>query len=560
VSRVVPPSRSRGADLPPFRCTSGELIRHAASTHGDHALAVLGTQRASFAEIDAASAQLARGLLASGVGKGTKVGLLGPNGPQWIVALLAASRIGATVTLLNTYHRPRELGWTLRHADIQVLLTAASHLDHRYLDHLETIAPALAHQTAERIAVEALPYLRAVWAWGREDRPWASPLRELDARADLIPPEMLTAVEAEVTPADPMVVVYSSGSTAEPKGAVHSQGAVVAHAHNLWQFRDLRSDDVIYTPMPLFWVGGLSYTLIAALHAGAALVFDERFEPGALLELIERERVTQVLGWPHMARALLEHPTFGTRDLSSLRGGTIPGLAPSPGSAPPRRRANSLGMTETLGPHTIGHHAEDLPPDKEGSFGQAVPGVEHRVVDPITGDEAAAGQIGELWVRGYSLMLGLHKRERHEVFSPDGWYPTGDGGWFDADGHLHFVGRLGDQIKTSGMNVSPREVELLLEDQPEVALAFVTGIPHAERGEDVVAAVVTVPGAAVDGHELRQRVKAEIATYKVPRHIEVFTDRSQLPWLDSGKADLRGIKALLAERYRLASQGRPAQA
>jgi acyl-CoA synthetase (AMP-forming)/AMP-acid ligase II len=548
----------RAPYLPPFRRTSGELIRHAAAAHGDRLLAILGTERASFAEIEAASARMARALLASGVGKGTKVGLLGPNSPQWIISLLAASRIGATVTLLNTYHRERELGWTLRHADVQVLLTATSHLDHRYLDRLEAIVPELACETAERIAVDALPFLRAVWAWGSEGRPWARPVSELVDRAGLIPPRILASVEAEVTPADPMLVVYSSGSTAEPKGAVHAHGAVVSHAHNLWQFRDLRADDIIYTPMPLFWVGGLSYTLIAALHAGSTLVFDDRFDPEALLELIERERVTQVLGWPHMARALLEHPSFRTRDLSSLRGGTIPGLVPS--SGPPPRRANSLGMTETLGPHTIGHHAEDLPAEKEGSFGRAVPGVEHRVVDPLTGDEAPPGQVGELWVRGYSLMLGLHKLERHEVFTPDGWYPTGDGGWFDEDGHLHFLGRLGDQIKTSGMNVSPREVELVLEDQPEVALAFVTGVPHPERGEDVVAAVVTVPGAAVGSDELRRRIKAEIASYKVPRHLEVLPDRSQLPWLDSGKADLRGIRSFLTERYRLATGGLAPQA
>ena len=110
-----------------------------------------------------------------------------------------------------------------------------------------------------------------------------------------MPEAILLAAEAEVTPADPMVVVYSSGSTAAPKGAIHSHGAVVRHAHNLWQFRDLTSDDVLYTPMPLFWVGGLSFTLVAAVHAGATVVFEDHFEPGATLDLIERERVTQVL-------------------------------------------------------------------------------------------------------------------------------------------------------------------------------------------------------------------------------------------------------------------------
>ena len=125
-----------------------------------------------------------------------------------------------------------------------------------------------------------------------------------------------------------MAIVYSSGSTADPKGAIHSHGAAVRHAHNLWQMRDLVDDDVLYTPMPLFWVGGFSFTLIAAMHAGATVVFEEQFEPGATLELIERERVTQVMGWPHMAKALVDHPTFKDRDLSAVRYGSMSALLP----------------------------------------------------------------------------------------------------------------------------------------------------------------------------------------------------------------------------------------
>ena len=154
-------------------------------------------------------------------------------------------------------------------------------------------------------------------------------------------------------------------------------------------------------------------------------------------------------------------------------------------------------MTETLGPHTF-LRDEPLPLDKEGSFGRAVPGVEHRVVDPETLADVPPGEVGEVWVRGYSVMLGLHKRERDEIFTADGWYRTGDAGHFDADGHLFFAGRLGDVVKTSGMNVTPREVEMALEEQPEVALAIVTGIDHPDRGQDVVAAVALSPGASLD--------------------------------------------------------------
>jgi len=164
-------------------------------------------------------------------------------------------------------------------------------------------------------------------------------------------------------------------------------------------------------------------------------------------------------------------------------------------------------------------------------------------------EDQPVGETGELWLRGYSLMLGLHKRERADTFTPDGWYRTGDGGYFDADGHFYFTGRMGDLIKSSGMNITPRDVEVVLEAMPEVVMAFVTGVPHPDRGQDVVAAIALRPGETLDAEEARKRVKEEIASYKVPRHIAVFASQTELPWLDSGKVDRRKLTALLEERF-----------
>ena len=247
----------RSTSFPDFTPTAGELIHACAAKHGNKAFAVLGDDRLSYAEAEERSARLAKGLLASGAGKGTRVGLLAPNGPDWIVGWLAATRIGAIVALLNTYGKARELGWILRHADLQVLLTVDKHLGHDYLERLEDAAPDLVGQAPERIFIESHPYLRSVWTWGDASRPWAGTVDELAARGDAVSDGLLREVESEVTPADPMVVVYSSGSTSDPKGAIHSHGASVRHAHNLWQIRDLVADDVLYTPMPLFWVGRL---------------------------------------------------------------------------------------------------------------------------------------------------------------------------------------------------------------------------------------------------------------------------------------------------------------
>ena len=439
-------SDGRRFQQPGYAPTADRFVRHLAERWGDHDLVVLGERRLSYRDMEAESRRLARALLASGVGRGSRVGLLAPNGPEWLIGWMAAARIGALVVLLNTFHRARELGWALAHCRAEALLATDRYLSHDYGARLEQAVPGLAEQTREAIACDTHPSLRAVWMWGETaaQRSWAGAIDDMLGRAERVPDEEFDAAAGAVEPQDPMVVIYTSGSTAEPKGVVHSHAAVIVHPFNLLQFRNLTASDVLYTPMPLFWVGGLSYTLVSAMHAGATVLFEERFEPGATLDLIERRRATHVIGWPHTAKALVEHPTFAGRDLSSIRGGSFDDLLPTHlRVSDPARRATSLGMTESLGPHSIEPLHEELPKGKEGSFGRSAPGIEHRIVDSGTGADLPAGETGEIWIRGYSLMLGLLGRDRAEVFEPGGWYRTGDSGRLDSDGHLYFEGRMG---------------------------------------------------------------------------------------------------------------------
>ena len=537
--------------LPDFTPTVSVLARTLARHWGDKTLITLRDRHLSYAEADAESRILARGLLADGVGKGSHVGLLMPNGPDWVLAWLAAARIGATVVPVNTFFQTRELDWILRHADVDTLLCSARFLGHDYLECLEEAAPGLAGQSGERLVLASHPLLRRVRVWGESDRKWSTDgpggLATLAAAQPAIDEALLREAEACVTPADPMALIYSSGSTADPKGALHSHGALIRHAMNLNGFRDLGPDDHMYSPMPFFWVGGFVFVLLSGMTAGARLLCEESFEPGATLEMLERERATVVAGWPHYAKAMAEHPSFPERDLSSVRGGNLYGVLPE--SARPRDpglRSNSLGMTETAGPHTIGRMDQDLPESLRGSFGQAVPGVEHKVVDPESGERLAPGESGEICVRGYSLMLGLYKRERSEVFDEDGYYHTGDGGYFDADGYLFFEGRLGEMIKTGGANVTPLEIERVLEGYAEVKVAHVVGIPDPDRGQLVAAAVVLEAGSGADATEIRARVKAELSAYKDPRYLLVLS-AERLPFTDTGKIDKRRLVTLLAE-------------
>jgi len=533
--------------------------------------------RLRYAEVEAESARLARGLLAVGVGKGTRVALLLPNRPDWLVAWLAIVRIGAVAVPINTFFKARELGWMLRHADVAVLLTAARFLSHDYLARLEEIAPALAQSSAGALRLPELPYLRSVWvfregqffgegqvsgegdrAFGERDRPWARPVAALTAAADaepLVDEALLRAVEADVAASDPAVLLYSSGSTAEPKGAIHGHGTLLRHSAELAALRELTPEDRIWSPMPFFWVGGLVFSLLSNLQAGACGLCEDVFDPEATLALLENERATIAIGWPHFGKALAEHPTRPSRDLSTLCRGNMPGLLPAE-QVPddPELRANALGMTETCGAHTWAGEGA-LPESLRGSFGPGIGGFEHRVVDPGSGAALPPGELGEIYVRGPRLMQGLHKREREAVFDADGWYPTGDAGFFDAAGVLYFKGRLGDMIKTGGANVSPPEVEAVLLAQAEVKAAQIVGIPDPDRGETVVAAVVLEDGQAASADELKGRVAKELAAYKVPRRVFFFAATAELPQTDTGKPDKRSLRALLGERAREGGAG-----
>ncbi|HEU5305958.1 MAG TPA: class I adenylate-forming enzyme family protein [Acidimicrobiia bacterium] len=540
----------RRVTFPDYTPTAGAFLDHVVEAWGDRELVVLDERRCTYRDVEAASRQLAKGLLANGVCRGTHVGLLAPNGPEWVAGYFAVTRIGAVAIPLNTYSKPRELSWVMEHAGVEVLLTVDRHLGHDYLDRLEVIASGLAGQVAGQIHVESHPKLRSVWTWAATDRPWGGSVDDLLASAGAVTDEALADAEAAVGPDDPMVVVYSSGSASDPKGVVHSHGAVIRHPYNTLRFRDIGAGDVVYTPMPLFWVGGLVWALLTCMHAGATVVFEQQFEPGASLDLLERERVTHVIGWPHIAKALTEHPTFPARDLGSIRGGSLDELLPEERRVgDPNLRANTLGMTESLGPHSLEVIGSALPPGKDGSFGRSVPGVEHRIVDPVTRRSLPTGEVGEIWIRGYSLMIGILGRDHADVFEEGGWYATGDCGYLDDDGHLYFKGRLGNVIKSSGTNVTPREVELVIEAQPDVMHAFVAAVPHRDRGEDVAAVVVARPGVDIDPADLRARVKEDLSSYKVPRHIAVVAAASDLPWLDSGKIDLRGVQRLLIDRF-----------
>lgn len=529
--------------VPPF-------LRKRAEQLGSKEAIVLGDRRESFESIESASARLARGLLCAGVGKGTRVGVLFPNGPDWATAFFAAARIGAITVALNTFYQPRELAWTLRHADVHTLLTVDHFLSNDYLASLEHAFPKIDDSRKDALYLADAPHLRQIFVWGDCDRSWARPAADFEALAESsrVDDDFLASVESAVTPSDSLLIVYTSGSTADPKGVLHTHAAVLRHSRELATLRGLRESDRVWLPMPLFWIGGVAFGLLGNMHVGATSVFDGPFEAGRTLEVLERERVTISTAWPHYVKAMQEHPDFAHRDLSAFRSGdTRDALQPQP-ERDPGLQAQPFGMTETCGPHTFGDITKDLPEKLRGSFGVPLAGVEHKIVDPETGESLPEAAEGETCVRGWSLMQGLYKKEREETFDRDGYYHTGDGGYL-KDGSLYFTGRLGDMIKTGGANVAPSEVEAVILECPEVLEAYVAGVPDPVRGQIVAAAVVLRPDQQLAEEELRGRLKSQLSAFKLPRLLAFF-EQEVLPYRPNGKIDKLGLVAVLADRIR----------
>jgi acyl-CoA synthetase (AMP-forming)/AMP-acid ligase II len=528
-------------DLPDLRRTVPVLLDHCLATHPDRPLLIADDERITYREAIARSAVLARQLLDAGVGKGTRIGMLFPNDPKFLVVWFAITRIGAVAVPVSTLSTAAELRRTARHADLHMLITAEKYLSHNYADRLETALEGITAQRAP-FRLAAAPHLREVWIWGERVPAWAKPV-DL-SREPQTPEDILREIESEVHPGDTVSIIYTSGSTADPKGVIHSHGNFLRQGAKLASTYPYRAGDSVYTPMPFFWVGGLTLTILNLMHTGCTILGSAK-TGGELLDFLERERMSFFFGWPHLARGTASHPSFAQRDFSFVKGGTMWEALPPEKRPKNHSFGDALGMTETCGSHTLSYI--DHTPEFKGSMGPSMPGMQHRIIDIETGRPLPAGERGELQVRGDAALLGMVKRERHEVFDPDGWYGTKDLCSIRG-GHLFFHGRVDDMIKSSGANVSPDEVQMALMAIPGVAQAFVSGVPDAQRGTVVGAVVVPRPGAAVTPEALRQEAAKSLSAYKVPRVI-VLLEATKLPMMSSSKVDRRALLRLLTEAH-----------
>jgi len=526
--------------------------------HSERALVRHEGRSDTFEEIERRSAALARGLLAEGAGKGVRIGLLMPNSADWIVSFLAITRIGGIAVTLSTFLAAEELRYAIQHADVAILLSADRYLRHDYLGRLEEALPGLTGADGQApLALTACPYLRGVWLVGTAAAPtWVrgrlGDLEDEGVASETFSEALLAAVERLVSPADRAMLIYTSGSTSEPKGVLHTHGTIVDKVAFMVRARwltpwDITPDDRPIITSPFFWIGGF-LVLACTMTVGATVLCVDEHAPEALIDVIRREGATQVSGQVPSLRALAGSPQCEPGDLERLKPQNSvqrPFFNKDPAIAP-SQFCNSLGMTETFGPHSGQVTGEVLPHRLANSFGLALGGMELKIVDPVTRAPLAAGDEGELFVRGPWLMDGFYKRERREVFQPDGFYATGDKGVIDADGHLFYRGRLGGMIKTAGANVAPEEVEAAIRVHDAVVDVAVIGLPDEELGEMVVAVVAPKPGRRIDEHELKARLRHQLSSFKVPKRF-LFIDLDELPLTPSNKIRKPALTQLITK-------------
>lgn len=509
--------------------TIAAVLRHQAQSRGHHRLLVCDGDQISYDEANRRSAQLARGLIALGAGKGTHVGLLYPNGGDFVVGMLAAARIGAVVIPFSTFVTTRELCEQLVDSDAQILLSAASFRSHDYLQRLTELL-GTKFDRRDRLFSTVAPQLRHVVTPRSMER-----LRTLAGTVDTA---LLCALEDDVDGSDVLAIVYTSGSETAPKGVVHTHAALLRHQQNLNTIRGLTAEDRLFCNSPFFWVGGFAFGLLATLIAGATLVCSNVTDAGAMLDLLEDEKPTMVNGFAVAVAHLGDHPSFAERDLSSIRRGNLYSImAPDVRPADPELRHNMLGMTEAGSVLLISDDESDQPESRRGSYGRPAPGFETKIIEFDDGEGP-----GELFIRGPFVMQRYYQRGREECFDADGWFHTGDLVRTDDDGFMYFLGRRSTMIKTAGANVSAAEVERAFASLGTTA--HVLGIPDPQRGQLVAAVVVLRDGAdTLDVAALRAGLQSQLSAYKIPKRFAALP-RSQLPVLPSGKVDTRRLKKL----------------
>jgi amino acid adenylation domain-containing protein len=500
-----------------------DQLRRSAQRHPQATAVVSGGTAHTFAAIDRASDALARCLADRGLRRGDRVAIMADNSVEVVVALFAALKAGAVFVVLNPTTKADKLAYILNDCTVAAL-----------------VASRQVARTATRALSDAPSVATAVWIGGVPETGGLTPALAYD---DAV------AAGAGRRPADPGLIdadlgalVYTSGSTGQPKGVMLTHRNLVHNAWSISTYLGLRADDVVACMLPLAFDYGLFQVLMAA-RVGCAVVLERSFAyPRDVVGRLADRRVTVLPGVPTIFATLLQSMPFDGVDLSSVRMLTNTAAALPPAhirrlrdAFPGARVFSMYGLTECT---RVSYLDPDRLDDKITSVGKAMPNTEAYVVD-ADGNRAPPGEVGELVVRGASVMRGYWgKPEATAACLRDGEIAgekvlhTGDQFRTDEDGFLYFVGRTDDVFKCKGEKISPKEIEHVLYELEAVAEAAVVGVPHEIDGQAVKAVVAPAPGATLSEEQVRRHCRARLENYMVPRFVDVL---EALPKTDTGK-------------------------
>ena len=485
--------------------------------------------RWTYTELWDRSMAVARALVASGVDRDTRVGVLMTNRLEWVASCFGIALAGGTCVGLSTFSTAEELDHLLRASAVSLLFYEHQVLAKDFTAILTDLEPAIADAAPGRLVSTRFPFLRSLVVVGDAFpggaiEPWES----FVAHGAAVPPTLVAARANEIKPAEPALLLFSSGSTGKPKGILNSHRGVCIQSwrwprvYGFLENQPVRS----WSANGLFWSGNFSLALGGTLAGGGTMILQPTFQPGDAIRLMAAERVSLPYCWPHQWAQLEADPAWEDADLSSFyycdvdRNLRRPQRSIASDWIEPRF---SYGATETFTISTS--YWGDTPREiAEGTHGKPLPGNTVKIVDPETGRILRRGETGEIAVKGPTLMLGYIGVPREETLDDEGFYRSGDGGHLDERGRLFFAGRINDIIKTGGANVSPVEVDWALGSCPGVKICKTTGVPHPELGEMVVTLVVPEAGQALSGDAVLAYLKPRLASYKLPRKVILVTE------------------------------------
>ncbi len=503
--------------------------------------------RWTYDELWARANEVARALLACGVGKGTRVGVLMTNRPEFLSSVFGTALAGGVATTLSTFSTPAELEHLLQSSACSVLLLERSVLKKDFAAMVAELEPAINAAEPGELASTRFPFLRHIAAIGGGE----GMIEDWDAflsRAGAVSQELVDAAAATVSPADPGALFFSSGSTAKPKGILNAHRGVALQLWRWKRFYGTQEDTRAWSANGFFWSGNFGMAIGGALSAGGSLVLQSTFQPEEAMALMDREKATMAIAWPHQWEQLEAATNWDEVDLSSMKY-----LHPKwPLARHPtvdvdwQEPLSAYGNTETF---TISAIFPSGTPEERiaGSSGEPQPGMVFKIVDPLSGEVVPMGERGEISVKGPTLMLGYLGVPLDETLDDEGFFRTGDGGYVDDSGRLFWEGRLSDIIKTGGANVSPLEIDDVLLQHPAVKVTKTVGVPHDTLGELVVACIVLHEDASLDEDGLRSFAKEQLASFKVPRRVLFFTE-DEFAQTGSAKIKSADIKALAIAR------------